>query len=306
MASELVYLRDLDGTGSMHVCASGDGGAIAYAPAVTRPAPVYAGMVERFYIDCEFDGHGGQLLSMALVRQDGDSIHIRTTAEPNDPWVQQNVMPVIDSHMAAKSATGIDVYGVGAVVRAFIGDVRAPVIIADSPVDIWRFCQAVSTSPSGGWASAEYPLMTFEVHNVDCYPTALPSAVRHNAWWDAMALREKLETAATALTALTERNKALEAEVERLRKLTAGQWFYTAGYDSEDCRDSPGDVLECLDMKPGRHVVGVDVATPLPSIWLAVHVRTNEEMDAAESYHRVIYTEHATEALATAALGDRP
>ena len=117
---------------------------------------------------------------------------------------------------------------------------------------------------------------------------------------------EVCDEAATALTALTERNKALEAEVERLRKLTAGQWFYTAGYDSEDCLDSPGDVLECLDMKPGRHVVGVDVATPLPSIWLAVHVRTNEEMDAAESYHRVIYTEHATEALATAALGDRP
>ena len=47
MASELVYLRDLDGTGSMHVCASGDDGAIAYAPADTRPAPEYAGLVER-------------------------------------------------------------------------------------------------------------------------------------------------------------------------------------------------------------------------------------------------------------------
>ena len=45
MASELVYLRDLDGTGSMHVCASGDDGAIAYAPAATRPAPEYAGLV---------------------------------------------------------------------------------------------------------------------------------------------------------------------------------------------------------------------------------------------------------------------
>jgi hypothetical protein len=24
---------------------------------------------------------------------------------------------------------------------------------------------------------------------VDCYPTTLEGAVRHNAWWDAMALR---------------------------------------------------------------------------------------------------------------------
>ena len=51
MASELVYLRDLDGTGSMHVCASGDDGAIAYAPADTRPAPEYAGLVERLTMD---------------------------------------------------------------------------------------------------------------------------------------------------------------------------------------------------------------------------------------------------------------
>lgn len=27
-----VYLRDLDGTGSMHVCSKGDAGAIAYCP----------------------------------------------------------------------------------------------------------------------------------------------------------------------------------------------------------------------------------------------------------------------------------
>lgn len=44
----------------------------------------------------------------------------------------------------------------------------------------------------GQVASADYPTMTFEVHNVDCYPTTLPGAVQHNAWRDAMALREKL------------------------------------------------------------------------------------------------------------------
>lgn len=29
---DVVYLRDLDGTGSMHVCAKGDPGAVAYVP----------------------------------------------------------------------------------------------------------------------------------------------------------------------------------------------------------------------------------------------------------------------------------
>jgi len=148
-------------------------------------------MSDRFYIDCEFDGHNGPLLSLALVREDGDSIHIRADIEPMDLWVRRNVLPLMDSHRAAKS---IKVYlnDIGGVIRAFIGDCGNPTIIADSPVDIGRFCRALSTGSDGEWASANFPRMTFEVHNVDCYPTDLVDAVQHNAWWDAMALRSTL------------------------------------------------------------------------------------------------------------------
>ena len=145
----------------------------------------------RYYIDCEFDGHNGPLLSMALVTENSSSIHIKTTAPVTDDWVYANVLPLMDSHKAPKWAS-VDVNDVGRVIRAFIGDADCPVIIADSPVDIGRFCRAISTGTDGGWASADYPAMRFEVHNVDCYPTALEGAVQHNAWWDAMALREKL------------------------------------------------------------------------------------------------------------------
>jgi hypothetical protein len=147
---------------------------------------------ERFYIDCEFDGHGGPLLSIALVREDGDSIHIQANVAAMDIWVMHNVLPLMDQHKAQRS---VKVYHneVGGVIRAFIGNCTNPIIVADSPVDIGRFCQALSTGPNGGWASVDYPLMTFEVHNVDCYPTDLPGAVQHNAWWDAMALRHALE-----------------------------------------------------------------------------------------------------------------
>lgn len=144
----------------------------------------------RFYIDCEFDGHGGPLLSIALVREDGHSIHIATTAQASDPWVLANVVPLIDRHdcrMAVRCLPN----EVGAVIRTFL-DCESPTIIADSPVDIGRFCAAISTGTDGGWASADYPMMRFEVHNVDCYPNNLLNAVQHNAWWDAMALRHKL------------------------------------------------------------------------------------------------------------------
>lgn len=145
----------------------------------------------RYYVDCEFDGHNGPLLSLAMVREDGESIHIRVDIEPMDIWVRQNVLPLMDKHEADYSRS-IYPNEVGGSIRWFIGADRSPVIVTDSPVDVGRFCRALSTGSDGEWASADYPHMTFEVHNVDCYPTELQGAVQHNAWWDAMALRHKL------------------------------------------------------------------------------------------------------------------
>lgn len=147
-----------------------------------------------FYIDCEFDGHNGPLISFGIVRGDGDGMHICVTdaPAPNDPWVAENIIPILHSHEAPKAAH-VPLNSVGRVLRAFIGDCAEPTIIADSPVDIGRFCQAISTGIDGRWASAEYSMMRFEVHNVDCWPNDLPGAVQHNAWWDAMALRNHLK-----------------------------------------------------------------------------------------------------------------
>lgn len=151
--------------------------------------------MSRFYIDCEFDGHGGPLLSMALVPENEISLSAHITVSdarpPADPWVAANVLPIMDSH-DADLIWEVAANKVGDAIRHLLDDCEQPVIVADSPVDIGRFCQALSTGPDGGWASADYSLMRFEVHNVDCYPTDLPGAVQHNAWWDAMALRHKL------------------------------------------------------------------------------------------------------------------
>ena len=144
-----------------------------------------------YYIDCEFDGHNGPLLSLAMVKENGRSIHIRTTEQALDPWVVANVEPLMDRH-EAQSSQWIPLHEVGPSIRQFLQGDQWPVIVADSPVDIGRFCRALSTGPDGQWASADFPRMTFEVRNVDCYPTDLPGAVQHNAWWDAMALKHKL------------------------------------------------------------------------------------------------------------------
>lgn len=146
----------------------------------------------KYYIDCEFDGHNGPLLSLAMVREDGDSIHIETTAIATDPWVVENVVPLMGKNDAT-THPHVRPHYVGLMVRHFIGDDATPIIIADSPVDIGRFCQGVMTDARGGYAPNVWPVLLFEVHDVDCYPTTLPGAVQHNAWWDAMALRHLLK-----------------------------------------------------------------------------------------------------------------
>lgn len=164
------------------------------------------GVQEAFYIDCEFDGHGGPLLSMAIVHEYGSGMHytVNDAGPVTDPWVAANVLPILGQNKATESVTG-PLNELGQRLRWFIADCERPTIIADSPVDIGRFCAALSTGSDGGWASADYLGMTFEVHNVDCYPTELVGAVQHNAWWDAMALRAKVPARHRSTAAAAER-----------------------------------------------------------------------------------------------------
>lgn len=151
----------------------------------------------RYFIDCEFDGHNGPLLSMAIVaEEDGFGMHMQTFEKPNDPWVAANVMPFMLEHNA-HIAFACPEEEFGEQLQHVLKGDDAPIIVADSPVDIARFCKAISTGNDGEWVSTNYARMTFEVHNVDCYPTTLEGAVQHNAWWDAMALREKLRSNAS-------------------------------------------------------------------------------------------------------------
>ena len=111
---------------------------------------------------------------------------------------------------------------------------------------------------------------------------------------------EKMPINHSDLSCLFDRIEALEAENERLRKLTCATWFYMPD-EGDRCWFSPHEVIdEMYDPEPGNHVFEVECATSLPSIWCAV--RVTDDPDADE---RFTFTEHATEAEARAALGEK-
>lgn len=149
-------------------------------------------MQKYLFIACEFDGHNGPLLSMGVVPDYGYTYHIQTSETASDSWVKENVEPFMLEHKANVEYMHINPNNIGEILRQILGNCRHPVIVSDSPVDITYFCRALTTNNDGSWCSTDYETITFEVHNVDCYPTELEGAVQHNSWWDAMALRAKM------------------------------------------------------------------------------------------------------------------
>jgi hypothetical protein len=151
----------------------------------------------KFTLDTEFNGFGGKLLSLALVPWDDDapSFYIRVPdvlGVELEPWVEANVWPHMDSHRADHFAD-VPLGGWAERIARYLGGFsHVPYIIADWPDDIRYFCQAIITGPG---EMVPIPRLQFDVVRVDPWEAGTPptGAVRHNAWWGAVVLRDHLK-----------------------------------------------------------------------------------------------------------------
>ena len=144
----------------------------------------------RYFLDAEFNGFGGALISLALVREDGHSLYlVYPPPEQPDPWVARHVLPRLDSVPAGIEVRGVDQAAGARAIWGFLEEDRSPEIVADWPDDIRCFCQALLITPR---TMPPFERLRFDVRRTDPSFTSLPGAVRHNAWWDAMALRRQL------------------------------------------------------------------------------------------------------------------
>lgn len=143
----------------------------------------------RYYLDTEFNGFGGALISLALVRQDGESVSYVFGCDAPTPWVAEHVMPHLYAGEVSHQGV-IDRATAATHLAAFLHDDPDALIICDWPEDLRHFCDLIVVGPG---KVVGLPGLRFQWTPNVGPSTPLPGAVQHNAWWDATSLWSALE-----------------------------------------------------------------------------------------------------------------
>jgi hypothetical protein len=150
----------------------------------TQPAERAAEPV-RIWIDTEFNEHEGrhELISMALVAEDGREWYEVMPCLAPRPWVAANVMPKLGK-------APVSFLRFAESLHDFLRPYKAAHIIGDWPTDIALFCDALIVGPG---QRIDTPALTLEVIRLDG-----ESADPHNALADARGIRTAYLAAAEA------------------------------------------------------------------------------------------------------------
>lgn len=144
----------------------------------------------RYFLDTEYNGVGGALLSLALVPEEGEELYLTVkTDEPILDWVEQHVMPYLDSVPEQLSCPRLARRDAAAALERYLRGDDDPLIVADWPEDVAHFCNLMITGP-GDMVELRY--LTFRLTPLSNFSTAANSKVPHNALYDARALRDHL------------------------------------------------------------------------------------------------------------------
>jgi len=136
------------------------------------------------FIDCEFNEFGGDLISMALVADDGQEFYEVLELENDEyygSWVYFNVVPWLNKEP-------VPTQEFQAKLRQFINQWEEVHIIADWPDDIKYFCMSLITGPG---MCINTPLeLTMQI---DRELNTVASTIPHNALEDARAIKRSWE-----------------------------------------------------------------------------------------------------------------
>lgn len=132
------------------------------------------------FIDTEFNEFGGQLISMALVKYNGESLYFELP-EPEvwGKWVEKHVKPKLLGGTAVLTLSEAQT-----AIQKFLSDVEWPSIMSDHPADIVHFCKIIDLN-YGNYIGTKRGYQFTILPELKSYPD-----MPHNALSDALALRQ--------------------------------------------------------------------------------------------------------------------
>lgn len=140
--------------------------------------------MNRLYLDCEYNGFGGELISIALVSEDyyydRSNRHLFYKVVGYDvrnihPWVQKNVIPYLNVDPVPYAIAQVELF-------RFLEGYKHPHIICDWPEDLIHFNRMLLRGP--GMRHGYHSKITMEVDG----SIEVQGEVPHNALSDAIAI----------------------------------------------------------------------------------------------------------------------
>lgn len=135
----------------------------------------------RYFLDAEFNGFGGELISLALVPEDAGrpSFYEALACEAPTAWVAEHVLPVLAAAPVSRAEFA-------ARFARFLIDDPDPLLVADWPEDIAHAAMMLIAGPGHRHAIDR---IRFELCDAFGFNSTALSETPHNALSDAAALR---------------------------------------------------------------------------------------------------------------------
>jgi hypothetical protein len=142
----------------------------------------------RYFLDTEYNGWGGALLSLALVPDRGEELYLTLDWDGAlEEWVERNVVPYLDMVSDSLVSPRMSRADAARTLSHYLAGDLEPLIVADWPEDIAQFNMLLVTGPG---VMTEVPGLRFQFLPLAGFSTAANSKVPHNALHDARALRD--------------------------------------------------------------------------------------------------------------------
>ncbi len=144
----------------------------------------------RYFLDTEYNGWGGALLSLALVPDHGEELYLTLDWDGAlETWVERNVVPYLDMVPDSLTSPRMSRADAARTISHYLAGDPDPVVVADWPEDIAQLNMLLVTGPG---VMAEVPGLRFQFIPLAGFSTAANSKVPHNALHDARALRDHI------------------------------------------------------------------------------------------------------------------